>query len=1084
MGRSKSKQIQIRFLQDRPADQDFFGTHSGLAKAVASALASNPELRTIGLLGKWGSGKSTVLRELDRAITSSTDLSDIQTFTFDAWEHQGEPIRRSFLESLFSFLTERKLIEAKDWEADIDLLSGRLGVTENIETPELTPPAKQILWSLTLVPFGLSLFGLDTLQDGLGRTTTTAGEIALYISLVCFVVPLVFILESLFTARSAHGMSNNDEVIGLIVNKKVSRVKTRTIKSPEPTAIEFANTCESLIAEVKKRKQRLLCVIDNLDRLPADDALDMWAAIRAIFANVQIGGADQSHPFVLVPMDHSALSASFGGNEKDERAKSFIDKTFDLTFRVPPPVRSDWKAFLRSQMEAVFGKDAIEDRTMYFVERVFDTRHGTANEFPTPRIINRFVNSVAATWLARRSEDFSLAVVSLFVSYLEDIDTAVLDFAQREDIRFFDDDFPEWRDQIAALYFGVPEEKSRQVLLEGPLRQAIDDSDVARFKALMKYPGAFKVFHDTITGFAYDPATSDSQNFIFRCAAMLETVRDHAEATKRSWDYLLNRIVESSPPPSLESFSQSLGPFLRNLQGRQLARLNPIAAEWLSHLASSTNDEESIDAVARAYDELKRSNALGKTPSIALRGEPLAVINSVYWINGNEVLDGSTRVEVEFSKLAEDLAKLVEDENEAMTVHEVLGFRRNHPKAFPSETAVTLASIRDASTAIVGNEGVSELTKWAALNLGVMAPITNKSGETIDAFIDAGHVQARLTEAVDEGEFDIASVLVALAIARGKPFVVELDATEPLRILKPMIEALDEFVESPLNLIWNAQAAGSSPGFMEKALHHTVHHRMLSNTELDQIAGNTEFYFSPLSKADRRTLAKKIGRDEKRIDRIGKLAPSSMLLDILSPLISLGLSDAKEQCKTSVQNLPPESWQTYFEGQADWISGLVEKCSADFKLTINSGAVSAAIAFIDERSAGLNPSERARIRRLMPRFNAHAERKIIEAILPHGLSYPKSALGMMKALASETTDFITDHATAEQLFTFVGGVSVITAGRTWLEGETGTLQKAFNRVARKSKTEIREWLATTKAATPRVRGNWIEMMEHRLGLDK
>lgn len=113
---------------------------------------------------------------------------------------------------------------------------------------------------------------------------------------------------------------------------------------------------------------------------------------------------------------------------------------------------------------------------------------------------------------------------------------------------------------------------------------------------------------------------------------------------------------------------------------------------------------------------------------------------------------------------------------------------------------------------------------------------------------------------------------------------------------------------------------------------------------------------------------------------IGELRPSSMLVDIFSPLIGLGIPNAKKQCKTRVENLPVESWKSYFEGQADWLFELVEKCPSEFKLTINSMAVTAAVALIDERAAAFNPSERARFRRLMPWLNAHAVRKIVEAV--------------------------------------------------------------------------------------------------------
>lgn len=209
-----------------------------------------------------------------------------------------------------------------------------------------------------------------------------------------------------------------------------------------------------------------------------------------------------------------------------------------------------------------------------------------------------------------------------------------------------------------------------------------------------------------------------------------------------------------------------------------------------------------------------------------------------------------------------------------------------------------------------------------------------------------------------------------------------------------------------------------------------------------------------------------------------------MLADIFSPLIGLGIPHAKKQCKTRVENLPAESWKSYFEGQADWLFELVEKCPSDFKLSINSMAVATAIALVAERAASLNPSERARFRRLMPRLNVHAERKIIEAVLMHSASHAKNVLGFLKAVESEATDFIANHATVEQLFTLIGGVSVLTAGRTCLEGQTPALQKGFSRVERKSRTHILDWFAKMKASTPRVRGNWIEIMEHRLGFDR
>jgi len=1078
--RATAKQLKIRFLQDKPADQDFFGTHKALATAVATALASNPELRTIGLLGKWGSGKSTVLRELDRSISANPSLKDIRTFTFDAWEHQGESIRRSFLESLFSFLTAQELIEAKEWQADIDLLSGRLGVTENIETPDLTPPAKQLLWSLTLVPFGLSLFGLDTLKDGLGRTTTTAGQGALYVAVICFVVPLIFILENLFIARPADRTRGSDEVIGLIINKKVNRVQTQTIKSPEPTAIDFSETCDRLIAQVKQKNRRLLCVIDNLDRLPTHDALEMWSAIRAIFANIKLGGSGKSHPFVLVPMDHSALLRSFGGGEKDERAKSFIDKTFDLTFRVPPPVRSDWKAFLRSQLELVFGEGVIEDRTMYFLEKVFDTKHRTANEFPTPRIINRFVNSVAATWLARRVDNFPIEVVSLFVANLDELEGSVLQFTQQLDLSYFDADFPDWRDQIAALYFGVPETKSRQVLLESPLRKAIEGGDVGKFKSLMKYPGAFKVFDDTLREYPFDPASTDSQTFAFKAAKLLQAVHGDTEAVRRSRDYVLDRIVESIPAPTLQELEENLKPLTINPSRRQVAKLIPAVTRWLSDLAVLADDADDINLIGRLYQKLNALQPKGGVPKLSLRGEAPAVINSICWINGNDLLEASTTVEIPFSQLAPELTKLVADEDQAFLVPEVLEFRAHYPKAFPVENTVQLASIRAASISIFTAGGASSLVKHAAANLGVMTSITKPSEEALDQMIDAGQLQARLNEAISRNEPETVGILAALAISRGKTFNADGGAAGDPSRLDAMEAALDAFDSNPLNSIWSAQAAGHSPAFMEQALRHVVHERELSREELDQISSNLEFYFKPLRRAERHALAKKIGEDPDRVEKIGKLTPSSMLVDILTPLLRSGVPDADKQCKSTVENLPLESWKSYLSGKGDWVFDLLEKCPRDFRLAVNSQAAAAAVQLVDEQSADLSVSERARLRKLVTYFNVHAERRLIDAIVSHSQRNTRRALGLAKALKSETTSAISNHLSADRFVDLVGGFALISSGRDWLEAQIEALQKAIDRFDPASRKAVQEWFHATKSQKPKVRAHWIEMMANRL----
>ena len=80
---------------NEPADSDAFGPHSRLAQTIAALVRSETGGRTIGLEGRWGIGKSTVVRLLEHELASDPET---RLVPFDAWAHEGDPLRRSFLE--------------------------------------------------------------------------------------------------------------------------------------------------------------------------------------------------------------------------------------------------------------------------------------------------------------------------------------------------------------------------------------------------------------------------------------------------------------------------------------------------------------------------------------------------------------------------------------------------------------------------------------------------------------------------------------------------------------------------------------------------------------------------------------------------------------------------------------------------------------------------------------------------------------------------------------------------------------------------------------------------------------------------
>ena len=94
----ENKDCTTHLLPDHPAQTDAFGSHDRVASGIADLVSSGDGGKSIALTGSWGSGKSTVV-ELLKLKDSPTKI-----FVFNAWTHEGDPLRRTFLEQLINFL--------------------------------------------------------------------------------------------------------------------------------------------------------------------------------------------------------------------------------------------------------------------------------------------------------------------------------------------------------------------------------------------------------------------------------------------------------------------------------------------------------------------------------------------------------------------------------------------------------------------------------------------------------------------------------------------------------------------------------------------------------------------------------------------------------------------------------------------------------------------------------------------------------------------------------------------------------------------------------------------------------------------
>jgi len=155
--------LKVVLLDDSPSDTDSFGAHSRVARAIEELVKSDtPGGKVLGLQGGWGSGKTTVTRLLRARLSADENHGFI---SFDTWAHEGDPLRRTFLEYTIEGLMEPGWVQEAKWQKNLDEIACRRTETTRKTIPKPTALGKWFALSVLLVPFGSALLR-DALRDG------------------------------------------------------------------------------------------------------------------------------------------------------------------------------------------------------------------------------------------------------------------------------------------------------------------------------------------------------------------------------------------------------------------------------------------------------------------------------------------------------------------------------------------------------------------------------------------------------------------------------------------------------------------------------------------------------------------------------------------------------------------------------------------------------------------------------------------------------------------------------------------------------------------------------------------------------
>jgi hypothetical protein len=473
-------------------------------------------------------------------------------------------------------------------------------------------------------------------------------------------------------------------------------------------------------------------------------------------------------PTVVLPIDPNAVRRIYQASQAEDAdalANSFMDKTFDLTFRVPVPVLSDWQHFLKQQMHSVFGQYLEEDWPMV-VGLLYDECANRRSEnargqygraLVTPRSINTLVNELGVLWLQWRKENIKFASLAYYAINRERIDTDIFTAltTPAPTIRSLDD---EWQSSVASLHHGVSPPLGLQVVIEHPLNAALFNGETNEFKRLKEIPGFELILQRTIENTSHIDGINP--NFVYNAATLIDGFAFSDPARSRSvWRALQSMLRADDGTKLSKSHATGLAAVSRHTEAP--ARLVDIAIRILEHsdaesLKNETPRESFVD-IASVIAECERRAGLSNT-KIEIPGPAVTYIDVLL---SRPSLAGKFTPRTEGPSVVAQLVADLRDASRARIVESVLPLLITQADVFP------WAPLLERSAEIVqGETGSSPGMPGALFALGLLRDDSG-AAEKLKALAKAGHFQSRIGEAYSQNLLPVLGRAVTLLMISG-----------------------------------------------------------------------------------------------------------------------------------------------------------------------------------------------------------------------------------------------------------------------------------------------------------------------------
>jgi hypothetical protein len=645
-------------------EDDAFGVHTAYAELLLRIAEGCPTPFSIGLYSGWGTGKTSIVRLLQEIV--QRDKTNLLTLVYlDVWKYSADPLKRWILLETERQLEDQGIIA--DYEYQNRTLASHLEYEEAWEEKgqvqlryDLLTKYSTLLTSisailcLALIGFADSGFPFLRALSYLLALITGGGFVAI-------------IAEKFFK-----------KLLDAAVEMAVTRTTKHVTALPAFSSEKFGLIFRDIVAQVTTgpTKRRLIFVFDNLDRCPAEVAVEVIGVVKTFL--------DEPGCIYIIPCDEQAILThvksrflkSPVADGSDTYANQFLTKFFQMTLRLPPAADFAVEDYLDKELKEAKMDDLPTDARDVLVL-------GYRGE--TPRQVKRVLNDlIAYRGIAEQIEAQGLIDKGVLTSDLGHLTKmAVLSVKWPSFVRKVADDPEKWVEVMQAVRaertVDIQEVEQDLVQFLWNTRLVSPDADIRPWLYLSRgslekdaaltrrieeilQNGAWKQLSELLA----DKALGDKKEQILQIAS----------STTRRWLNSERRVLLRNSGPVLLKASLT-NPDHRELRHSALDVLDYLAANASPEEMEQVFDVKDVLAITNSSPAWQRLHLLGKYSELFETRYPLTEPRKEICkqlIQNGELLE--TRERNHISKLLVDRYTAANGEKEVL---ELLIFAAEEP---------------------------------------------------------------------------------------------------------------------------------------------------------------------------------------------------------------------------------------------------------------------------------------------------------------------------------------------------------------------------------------------------------------------